>query len=132
MQVIQLGFRIVVITAVTERVAVPDMACIGNVCAVRILHRMVPPCVVPVFYHSVPVAVKNGGNISLRVFTVKICRIIVFYAGNARLVVNELQSVALLYDSAVFIVGKGNAALAYFLLKERGETLSTPLLELHI
>ena len=75
-------------------------------------NRYFNPGLLLIFYHNIPVAVKNGGNISLRVFTVKICRIIVFYAGNARLVVNELQSVALLYDSAVFIVGKGNAALA--------------------
>lgn len=82
-------------------------------------NRYFNPGLLLIFYHNIPVAVKNGGNISLRVFTVKICRIIVFYAGNARLVVNELQSVALLYDSAVFIVGKGNAALASLFINAR-------------
>ena len=97
------------------------MRCRCDVRSVCIQHCMVSPTIVLIFYHNIPVAVKNGGNISLRVFTVKICRIIVFYAGNARLVVNELQSVALLYDSAVFIVGKGNAALARLIFK--GEVL---------
>ena len=65
-KIIQLGFRIVVIAAVTERVAVPDMACIGNVCAVRIPHRMVPPCIVPVFYHNIPAIVKKGDDSLIR------------------------------------------------------------------
>ena len=59
-QIIQVRFRIIVISAVTEWIEVADMRCRCDVRSVCIQHCMVCPTIVLIFYHNIPVAVKNG------------------------------------------------------------------------
>ena len=58
LQVVKSRFYVVEISAVTDRVAVADMIGIGNICAVRIQHGMVSPCIVYIVYHNVACIVK--------------------------------------------------------------------------
>ena len=63
---VQSRFCIVEVSAVAERIEAADMIDVGNVCAVRVQYRMVPPCVVHILYHNIPAAVKKGLNFLLK------------------------------------------------------------------
>ncbi len=68
---------------------------------------MVPPCIVLIFYHDIPDIVNKCDNISLPVFSVQICSAVIGYACHARIIIEELDSVALFDDPVVAVIGIG-------------------------
>mgnify|MGYP006987514460 CR=1 FL=1 len=65
-----------------------------------------------IFYHNIPAAVNKCANISLPIFSVQIRAAVIDYARNSRIIVNELDSVALFDYSSVAVIGIVYASFA--------------------
>ncbi len=58
LQEVQAGFAVVIVTPVPERIEVADMVLVGDFHSRTVYDFMISPCVVPVLYHFVAVAVN--------------------------------------------------------------------------
>ena len=81
------------------------MRCVVYIRSVRIQYRMISPRIVLIFYHDIPVAVNKCDNISLPVFSVQIRSAVIDYARNSRIIIDELDSVALFDNTIIAVVG---------------------------
>ena len=94
---IQLRFRIIVIRTVSERIKIADMVYIREKRTVIIHNRHIAPCVIKISCDNCTAFVDDCKNVVLHVFSIEIRVSVVYYASNTRMVVEELQTVALLY-----------------------------------
>ena len=111
MQIIQLGFDIVVIAAVTEGIQVADVVGIGNLGSACIENLTIAPCVITIFSHNRAGAVKQESHVILCVLSTIICRAALLYREYTRVVVEKLQAVALSDQISGRIIAERDAVL---------------------
>ena len=111
LQVVQLGFGIVVIATVAEGIQVADVVGVGNLGSAGIENFTIAPCVITIFYHNRAAAVKQESHVILRVLSTIICRAAMLYREYTRVVVEKLQAVALSDQISGRVIAERDAVL---------------------
>ena len=117
-EIIKLGFRIIVVTAVTERVQVADEGRRRHFrYVVAIVHFVVTPRVVIVLRHRSAGGVDDRNDVALQILLVEVRLPLVREAHNAGMVVHKMQAVTLFDQVILTIVDEINAVLSTFVAK---------------